>query len=109
MLEHVVEPIEVIHQTRKWLKPDGTAIFTVPNRDSLHRRIGKTMGILAHEGSMSRQDDILDHRRVYGKETLEDDLKAGGYKSISVSGYNLKLVPLVMMPELEPTTTECGL
>jgi 2-polyprenyl-3-methyl-5-hydroxy-6-metoxy-1,4-benzoquinol methylase len=97
ILEHVDDPVQIIRQTTKWLAPSGMSIFTVPNRTSLHRRIGVKMGLLTEEDAFSEQDLALGHRRVFSAESLESDLRTGGYRHIDISGYNLKLVPNRMM------------
>ena len=40
VLEHLDDPVKVLHKSLGWLKSDGISIFTVPNATSLHRRIG---------------------------------------------------------------------
>jgi SAM-dependent methyltransferase len=93
VLEHVVEPSIVLKRSRTWLSDDGIAIFTVPNRNSLHRRIGTKMGLLDHEASLNESDVKLGHLRVYDSDSLLQDLTSGGFHDISIDGYWLKMVP----------------
>jgi SAM-dependent methyltransferase len=97
VLEHVDDPVIVLRQSTRWLAANGLAVFTVPNRTSLHRRIGRHMGILRDEGAFSDQDIRLGHRRVYDMAALESDLRTAGYRRIEIRGYNLKLVSTAMM------------
>lgn len=99
VLEHVEDPVNILKQTTRWLASDGMAVFTVPNRFSLHRRIGREMGILPNEASLSEQDILLGHRRVYDVSDLEGDLRDAGYSQIEISGYLLKIVPNRMMKD----------
>src|ERR1035437_10108809 len=48
VLEHVLDPIAILNILKKWLKPKGIIIITVPNADSVHRRIGVEMGLLIY-------------------------------------------------------------
>jgi SAM-dependent methyltransferase len=99
VLEHVEDPVKILKQTTRWLTSDGMALFTVPNRLSLHRKIGIEMGILPNEASLSEQDILLGHRRVYDVSDLERDLRDAGYNQIEISGYLLKIVPNRMMKD----------
>lgn len=99
VLEHLNEPVRVLKQTTRWLSKRGIAIFTVPNMFSLHRRIGKEMGILSNESSLSEQDILLGHRRVYDAYSLEGHLRKAGYNKVKIMGYLLKLVPNRLMKE----------
>jgi 2-polyprenyl-3-methyl-5-hydroxy-6-metoxy-1,4-benzoquinol methylase len=99
VLEHVEDPVNILNHTTHWLSSSGIALFTVPNRFSLHRRIGKKMGLLDDEASLSEQDILLGHRRVYKEEELKADILAAGYSHVDIEGYLLKIVPNRMMKE----------
>jgi hypothetical protein len=99
VLEHVDDPVPIIRRTTEWLRQDGVAIFTVPNRSSLHRRIGVKMGVLPEEAAFSEQDVALGHRRVYSVESLAADLRSGGYRCVEIGGYNVKVVPNRLMAQ----------
>lgn len=99
VLEHVEDPVNILQHTTRWLAFSGLALFTVPNRMSLHRRIGKQMGLLDDEASLSEQDILLGHRRVYNVENLKTDILAAGYSHVDIRGYLLKVVPNRMMKD----------
>jgi hypothetical protein len=80
VLEHVDNPVEILSRVRGWLKPDGKAVFTVPNANSLHRRIGVELGLLSHRQELNAQDLRLGHRRVYTISELENDVTSGGFQ-----------------------------
>lgn len=92
VLEHVTEPIVVLEQSRKWLRPGGKAIFTVPNANSLHRQIGVQMGLLSKINDLNDQDIALGHQRVYTLSELEADVRTAGYIIEYTLGYNIKVV-----------------
>lgn len=93
ILEHLDDPVRILRRTKQWLTKAGAAVFTVPNRWSLHRRIGTTMGLLPTVGSFNERDRALGHRRVYDTAMLERHLRAAGYRRVMIRGYWLKMVP----------------
>jgi 2-polyprenyl-3-methyl-5-hydroxy-6-metoxy-1,4-benzoquinol methylase len=92
VLEHVDDPVAVLRQIGKSLKPGAVGLLTVPNADSLHRRIGVQMGLLKQRNELHGQDLQLGHRRVYNIAELESDVRAGGFRVIRSGGYMVKLV-----------------
>ncbi|MDQ2106666.1 class I SAM-dependent methyltransferase [Azospirillum isscasi] len=99
VLEHVEEPVAVAARARAWMAPGALAIFTVPNRHSLHRRVGVEMGLLERPDSLSERDHRQGHRRVYDGAGLKRDIQAAGYRDVEVSGYWAKFVPNTMMAD----------
>lgn len=92
VLEHVDDPIQVLNVVRHWLKPEGRAIFTVPNSTSLHRRIGVEMGMIKVLNEFNKQDIELGHQRVYNIYQFEQDIRSAGFEILESSGYMVKLV-----------------
>lgn len=97
ILEHVSDPVQVIRQTTNWLSRNGISIFTVPNGNSLHRQIGKEMGLLQKTSDLNANDISLGHRRVYTSDKFRHDIEMAGYREILIKGYLLKIVPNKMM------------
>lgn len=97
ILEHVDDPVGIMKQARKSMKPGAKAIFSVPHADSLHRRIGVEMGLLKVRNELNAQDHQLGHRRVYTIPEFEADIKAAGFKIIETRGYMIKLVSNAQM------------
>lgn len=91
VLEHVETPAEILGTMKNWLKPDGRIFSIVPNRESLHRRIGVTMGLQKNLDDLSPRDKLVGHRRVYNLAELEADFKNAGFKVIAKGGYFLKM------------------
>lgn len=92
VLEHVDNPIEIMRHTRSWLKPGAVAIFTVPNAESLHRRIGVQMGLLKKLNELNEQDKLLGHRRVFTLNEFANDATKAGYAIKEIHGFMIKLV-----------------
>ena len=99
MLEHVDDPVEVLVRSKTWLKEKGYAIFSVPNADSLHRRIGVKLKMLKTRYDLNDQDKQLGHQRVYDQESLLQDVVSAGYEIAEVGGFNLKLVSQKQMKD----------
>lgn len=99
VLEHVDNPIEVLLRTKAWLKESGRAIFTVPNGDSLHRRIGVQMGLLGCRFDLHNKDIEQGHQRVYDKESFLSIFDSSGYKILEFGGYNIKVVSQKQMED----------
>ena len=92
VLEHVDNPVEVLVRSKSWLKESGYAIFSVPNADSLHRRVGVELKMLKTRYDLNDQDKQLGHQRVYDKKSLLRDANSAGYNIVEIGGFNLKLV-----------------
>ena len=99
VLEHVDDPIEVLIKSKSWLKETGCAIFSVPNANSLHRRIGVELKMLNSVYELHEGDKLIGHQRVYDRYSLEHDVKSAGYKIVESGGYDLKLVSQKQMKD----------
>lgn len=92
VLEHVQDPVGILVRAASWLRPNGRIIAVVPNADSLHRRLGVKLGMLAHRGQLNDQDIRIGHRRVYNREELDVDIERAGLRSVAKGGIFLKLL-----------------
>jgi len=89
-LEHVEDPVKVMSYMRKFLKPGGSLHITVPNAMSIHRMLGKEMGMLKHETSLNSHDVKVGHQRVYTPELLKEHVISAGFKVVHQDGIILK-------------------
>lgn len=92
VFEHVDDPVALARHLSTWLAPAGELIVMVPNRGSLHRRLGVAMGLHPDLDSLSERDLIVGHQRVYDFESLEADLRAGGLEPFARKGFFTKLL-----------------
>ncbi len=99
VLEHVDDPVDVLVRSKSWLKESGCAIFSVPNADSLHRRIGVELKMLKTRHDLNYQDKRVGHQRVYDKKSLSRDVVSAGYNIVEIGGFNLKLVSQKQMKD----------
>ena len=102
VLEHVDDPRQVLSVARRWLKPGGTLVAVVPNRESYHRRIAVEMGLHEHLDDLSASDHVLGHLRVYSMDLLRADIEASGFAVEEEIGYLFKTVPNSMMLSYPP-------
>lgn len=90
VLEHVEHPVEVLTNLKKYLKPDGKIICSVPNANSLHRQAAVKMGILKSEDSLNEQDIRHGHRRVFDPIFFRKIFNESNYTLNHFGGYWLK-------------------
>jgi 2-polyprenyl-3-methyl-5-hydroxy-6-metoxy-1,4-benzoquinol methylase len=92
VLEHVIDPVELLQRVRQWLAPGGVALAAVPNAHSLHRQAAVLMGLLPTEDALNETDHHHGHRRVYDLPGLRADFAAAGWTVSTTGGYWLKPV-----------------
>jgi hypothetical protein len=90
IIEHVIDPGLVLSRAASWLADDGVIILVVPNRLSLHRRVGFKCGLLSSMHELSDQDLSVGHRRLYTVETLTDEIAKAGLYTPGIEGIFLK-------------------
>ena len=90
VLEHVDDPIQLLRRIRSWIKPDGAVIAIVPNKESIHRRIARDMGLISKLDELSSRDHLVGHQRVYGLNELINHLSEAGFIVEEYRGFFLK-------------------
>jgi len=104
ILEHVDDPVRIVKQYRKFLKPDGRLFVAVPNAKSLNRRLGLALGKINNIYDLNANDHALGHQRQFCRDTLKALLTDNGYQVIMEEGIYLKPLPLgymANMPEFQ--------
>ena len=100
VLEHVSDPVCLMkNKFNDWVVPNGIIYITVPNARSIHRLIGKQMGLLDSEYDLNKSDIRAGHQRVYDKNMLVQHITGAGLKIVDMGGYNLKMVSLEQMKD----------
>lgn len=92
ILEHVDNPKQLLQLTKEWVKDDGIIIILVPNAESIHRRVGKQLGMLKDLHDLNETDLSQGHRRVYDLDSLSREIENVGLKIIEKDGYFLKFL-----------------
>ncbi len=90
VLEHVLQPVELLKICKNWLAKDGRILTAVPNKNSIHRQAAVKMGLLKALDDFSEKDIRHGHRRVYGIASLKEDFANANLNIIQMGGYWLK-------------------
>lgn len=102
VLEHLDDPVAILQKLAGYLPPEGQLHLVVPNARSLHRRIGKAMGLLPQLDSFSPRDIQYGHRRVYDWELLARHVKAAGLTVVETHGVLIKPLSNAQMESWDP-------
>lgn len=102
VLEHVSNPQQILDLCQKWLKVKGKLIVIVPNRESLHRRLGVQMGLQKELDDLSARDLAVGHLRVYSLATLSEQIEKAGYCITQERGFFTKSLANSQMLHLSP-------
>lgn len=102
VLEHVDDPVGVLRKLEGWLAPAGQIHLIVPNARSLHRRIGKAMGLLKRLDDFSPRDVQLGHMRVYDRELLTRHVEQAGLRVAETRGILVKPLSNAQMQTWDP-------
>ena len=90
IIEHVIDPGFVLRRAASWLTPSGVIVLVVPNKLSLHRRVGLRCGLLQSMEELSDQDLAVGHRRLYTVESLTAEIAGAGLYTPGIEGIFLK-------------------
>jgi len=99
VLEHVINPVDVLNHVKNFLTKEGIIFITVPNANSIHRLIGVEMQIIQSKYELHGSDKKAGHRRVYDYQKLEEDIEKASLNIVDSGGYNLKMVSLAQMKD----------
>lgn len=102
ILEHIGAPQELLERARGWLAPQGEIHIVVPNAESLHRRVGLSMGLLHRLDQLNETDLAVGHRRVYTWDRLANEVASAGLGLVRMDGILLKPLPSALMEPWPP-------
>lgn len=106
ILEHVKDPILALNRAKTWLKRNGFIIVNVPNAASLHRRVGKAMGLISELHELTEQDFSVGHERYYDLDILKEHITKSGLAIESTGGILLKPLSNAQMEQLSVAATD---
>lgn len=93
ILEHVVDPVTVLHKAASFLSEEGVLIAHVPNANAINRRLAVLMGTLKSCHELSPFDlEIAGHRRSYELHSLVADFEKAGLKVGETGGIFYKMM-----------------
>jgi 2-polyprenyl-3-methyl-5-hydroxy-6-metoxy-1,4-benzoquinol methylase len=90
VLEHVIDPIDVLRKCSKLLNKDGLIFITVPNARALSRQLALEMGIISNLYELTQNDLQHGHRRVFDMTALNMLLSKCGFQIICTGGLYVK-------------------
>lgn len=100
VLEHVDDTLATLSSILRWCRDDTKVIVTVPNAESIHRRLAVLMGIQPSIYSLSPRDNLVGHQRVYDFARLSAEVKLAGFEIHDKKGFLLKILPNSILKEL---------
>ena len=91
ILEHIVDPSELIRRARRWLKPQtGRIIGIVPNIRALSRQLGRAIGVVGELAEITPSELAHGHRRSYDRISFDRDIEGGGAEILARGGLVVK-------------------
>lgn len=98
ILEHVIDPVEVLRKAATFLSPGGRLIAHVPNAVAINRRLAVLMGTLKSCNELSPFDiQIAGHRRSYELSSLAEDFEKAGLTVCHTGGIFYKMLSTAQM------------
>ena len=89
-LEHLDDPVGVLHRVNNWLCPSGRLFIVVPNANAPSRQIAVQMGLIAHNAAVTEAERAHGHRATYSLDTLARVAVDGGLRIVHRGGVFFK-------------------
>lgn len=106
ILEHVEDPVSILKKVKTFIKPNGCLFVMVPNAESLHRRVGKAMGLIPKLNSLNESDIRQGHRRVYNLNELVAEGEMAGLKIQTKGSFFLKPMSNPQMEKIDKSISD---
>ncbi len=90
ILEHLDDPVKILNKVGNLLNSNGIIHIIVPNANSLHRKLGKQLGLISQLDEFSERDKLLGHKRVYNKQLLCEHIGKAALEMLDMDGILLK-------------------
>lgn len=91
ILEHVVDPSDLIARARGWLTPNtGRIIAIVPNIRAFSRQLGRAIGVVGELAEITPSELAHGHRRSYDRIAFDRDVERGGVEILVRGGLVVK-------------------
>ena len=100
VLEHVDDPIGTLSNILQWCTESTRVVVTVPNSESIHRKLAVIMGLQPRLDSLSPRDHVVGHQRVYNFAQLSQQVLEAGFDIEEQRGFLLKVLPNSMMKDM---------
>lgn len=100
ILEHLEDPVKVLHHLATCLQPGGYMYIIVNLANSLHRWLGVEMGLISHTEELSESDILYGHYRVYTRSLLREHVALAGLQVTYEQTFYLKPLPTSLLTPL---------
>lgn len=90
LLHHIERPDLFLGRVGKFLAIDGIVLATVPNIQSLHRRVGVKAGLLKDEYADTERNIKFHQHGKFDKKSFEELFRTCGFEVLESFGYMLK-------------------
>lgn len=90
VLEHVVNPMDILAMIYRALKPGGRLFITVPNATALSRQMALDMKLMEDLYELTDNDRAHGHRRVFDLQKLRHILNQTSFKIKKTGGTFVK-------------------
>ena len=98
ILEHVLDPINILRKAANLLSDNGILLIHVPNSMAINRRLAVLMGALTECEELSPFDiNVVGHRRSYSLSSLCADIKQAGLQINNTGGVFYKMLSTPQM------------
>jgi len=101
LLHHLERPAQLLDSCRRFLRPGGVLLATVPNMRSLHRRVGVKSGMIDSVYATTSRNVFFDQPGRFDKERLRELFEQNGFEVGELFGYMLKPFSSEQMMRLE--------
>lgn len=102
LLHEVLSPSGLLAASKYVMGPDTVLHVNVPNAGSIHRRLARSMGLIADTKAMSERNIALMQPRVYDRLSLRRDLEQAGMRVTEEGGYLVKPFTHAQMEQCVP-------
>ncbi len=99
VLRYIPDDVGFLRQIGEWLVSSGQLIVTVPNRRSLHRRIGALVGMERTIDEPNSRDREVGNLRSYDRYLLRDVVQSAGFSIAELRGCFLKPLSSAQMQD----------
>jgi 2-polyprenyl-3-methyl-5-hydroxy-6-metoxy-1,4-benzoquinol methylase len=98
---HEVDDVAAFLATcRRHLRPSGLLHLSLQNPESIHRLVGREMGLISDLGAVSDRGASYNTLRMYSTVELAALVAANGFRVVHHDGVLLKPLPNALMAEL---------
>lgn len=101
VLEHTEDDDKFLEYIRRFMHNKSSFILTVPNARSMHRQLGKELGIINNIFDLTDTDKLVGHKRYYDYTILNSKLRKNGFWTVDYHGVILKPFPNNIMLQLD--------